>query len=340
MNNCAVRGNHRAYPVAEVVPPFPDVFGPVGKGHSALAAPLAVLVFPDVFFPVCKGVGALAVENVVPPFPDVFGPAGKGGGALAVALVVLEFPDVFVPVGIGDGELAVKKVVPPFPNVFVPVGIGVGALAVHFAVLEFPDVFVPVGIGDGELAVPYVVLEFPDVFVPVGIGDGALAVAFVVPPFPDVFVPGPLAIWTKGVGAKAVVPKHVRIFGTRGQCLGKGSAWGAQQPDGGKSYENKGSDPLHTGSLTENVGSGESDSIAPVTVQGTAWGTLRESFPKCSGVDDSTEQPSSGQFKNLPFLQDPRAKTAPWPSYKIPFPSLSPSSQAPTYFSVIANGTE
>jgi hypothetical protein len=36
--------------------------------------------------------------------------------------------------------------------------------------------------------------------------------------------------------------------------LGKGSAWGAQQPDGGKSYENKGSDPLHTESLTEYVG--------------------------------------------------------------------------------------
>ena len=41
--------------------------------------------------------------------------------------------------------------------------------------------------------------------------------------------------------------------------MGKGSAWGAQQPDGGKSYENKGSDPLHTGSLTENVGVGESE---------------------------------------------------------------------------------
>ena len=67
---------------------------------------------------------------------------------------------------------------------------------------------------------------------------------FVVPPFPDVFFPvGP------GVGAEAVVPKHVLIFGTWGQGLGKGSAWGAQQPEGGKSYENKGSDPLHTGSL-------------------------------------------------------------------------------------------
>ena len=37
MNNCAVRGNHRAYPVAEAVPKFPDVFFPVGKGVGALA---------------------------------------------------------------------------------------------------------------------------------------------------------------------------------------------------------------------------------------------------------------------------------------------------------------
>ena len=37
MKNCAVRGNHRAYPVAEAVPKFPDVFFPVGKGVGALA---------------------------------------------------------------------------------------------------------------------------------------------------------------------------------------------------------------------------------------------------------------------------------------------------------------
>jgi hypothetical protein len=118
----------------------------------------------------------------------------------------------------------------------------------------FPDVFVAVGIGESALAVAPAVLPFPYVFGPVGPGVGALAVETVVLPFPDVFVPvGP------GVGAEAVVPNHVLIFETWGKCLGKGSAWKAQQPDGGKSYENKGSDPLHTGTLTEYVGSGESE---------------------------------------------------------------------------------
>ena len=56
----------------------------------------------------------------------------------------------------------------------------------------------------------------------------------------------------------AVLRRHrkkvIKLARMLGLGLGKGSAWGAQQPDGGKSYENKGSDPFHTGSLTENVG--------------------------------------------------------------------------------------
>ena len=130
-----------------------------------------------------------------------------------------------------------------------------GALAVVEGVLEFPDVFVPIGKGVGALAVDSAVLEFPDVFFPIGKGVGALAMPFIVLPFPDVFFPvGP------DVGAEAVMlptGKHTG-FGTWGECLGKGSAWKAQQPDGGKSYENKGCNPLHTGSLAEYVGSGES----------------------------------------------------------------------------------
>ena len=189
--------------------------------------------------------GALAMAIAVLEFPDVFAPVGKGEGALAVPFVVPEFTDVVVSIGKGVGALAVAEVVPIFPDVFAPVGIGVGALAVVHAVLVFPDVFLPVGKGVGALAVHCVVLPFPDVFVPVGKGEGALAVHCVVPEFPDVF--GPVGI---GVGAEAVVITQILIFGTWGQGLGKGSAWGAQQPDGGKSYENKGSDPLHTGRPT------------------------------------------------------------------------------------------
>ena len=106
-----------------------------------------------------------------------------------------------------------------------------------------------VGGVEGALAVLLVVLPFPDVFswvhITVGKGVGALAVSLAGPVFPDVFDPA-----GKGVGAEAVVITHILIFGTWGQ--GKGSAWAAQQPDGGKSDESTGCDPLHTGSLTGN----------------------------------------------------------------------------------------
>ena len=77
MNNCAVRGNHRAYPVFEVFPIFPDVFVAVGIGESALAVAPAVLPFPDVFGPVGPGVGALAIEEAILVFPDVLSPLAK-----------------------------------------------------------------------------------------------------------------------------------------------------------------------------------------------------------------------------------------------------------------------
>jgi hypothetical protein len=40
-------------------------------------------------------------------------------------------------------------------------------------------------------------------------------------------------------------PQTGQTVKTLGQGLGKGSTCGAQQRDGGKSYENQGCDPLH-----------------------------------------------------------------------------------------------
>ena len=80
MDQCAVRGNHRAYPGALVVPPFPDVFTPVGPGEGALAVTFVVLPLPDVFFPVGIGVGA---EAVVITHTRIFETWGQGLGCPA-----------------------------------------------------------------------------------------------------------------------------------------------------------------------------------------------------------------------------------------------------------------
>ena len=80
---------------------FPDAFlnSSVSIGEGALSVHPAIPPFTDIFVPIGRGVGALSVPFAIPVFTDIFSATGIGVGALSVVFVIPEFTDIFVSVG-------------------------------------------------------------------------------------------------------------------------------------------------------------------------------------------------------------------------------------------------